>query len=68
MQDNTAVVGLASALDPFAFFAGRVMPHYRHIWKSAYAHIDKKKFIQHLAVIINRIRRGQNVDLTQYGV
>ena len=68
MQDVTAVVGLASALDPFAFFAGRIMPHYRHIRKSAYARIDKRKFMQHLAVIINRIRRGQNVDLTQYDV
>ena len=62
-EDVKAVVSLTSDIDPFTTTPGRVMEHYKGIRADAFARIDKPHFMNHLAVIANRLKRGISVDI-----
>ena len=44
------------------------MTHYKSVRHCAYDRIDKHKFMEHVTVVKNRLKRGQNVDQDEFDV
>ena len=42
--------------------------HYKSVRKCAYDCIDKPKFMEHVTVVMNRLKRRQSVDLDAMNV
>ena len=67
-DDVKAVVNIANRLNCFRYFPGRQMTHYKSVRHCAYDRIDKHKFMEHVTVVMNRLKRGQNVDQDEFDV
>lgn len=65
-QDVEAVLTVVNRTNPFNKVPGRTMPHYRGILQNPFSSINITDFNIHLDKIIQRLRRGLNVDLDYY--